>query len=261
MTPNHQTSNNGNRHDLGQPTLGKFYGIGVGPGDPELLTIKGFRILREVDAIAFPAGRDGKPGMAEAIASKFIQPHQQQIPLSLPVVQDNSVLRVAWQTAVINLVPYLRQGKSLAFIAEGDVSFYSSFTYMMLGLKAKCPDLEIEIVPGISSPLAAAAVVGIPLTIWSDKLAVLPALNSILDLENALDWAEVIVLMKISNTYAQIWEVLRSRDLLNHSHVVAWATLTKQRIWSNLADYPHLVPPYASLLIVSRSESMTGLED
>jgi precorrin-2/cobalt-factor-2 C20-methyltransferase len=252
-------SYNGNQQELSQTSLGKFYGIGVGPGDPELLTIKGFRILRQVDVIAFPAGRDGKPSMTEAIASKFIQPHHQLVPLTLPFVQDSLVLRAAWQTAVINLIPFLRQGKNIAFITEGDVSFYSSFTYLMFGLKAKCPDLEIEIVPGISSPMAAAAAVGIPLTIWSDKLAVLPALHSILDLENALDWAEVTVLMKITNTYAQIWEVLRSRDLLSHSHVVAWATSSKQRIWSNLADYPNLVPPYFSLLIVSRSEAISGL--
>jgi precorrin-2/cobalt-factor-2 C20-methyltransferase len=254
-------SNNGNRQKLSETELGKFYGIGVGPGDPELLTIKGFRVLREVDIIAFPAGRDRKPSMAEAIAAKFIQPHHQLIPLLLPFVKDSLVLRTAWQTAAINLISPLRQGKNIAFIAEGDISFYSSFTYLMLGLKAKCPDLEIEIVPGVSSPNAAAAAVGIPLTIWSDKLAVLPSLSSILDLENALDWAEVTVLMNIDCAYVQIWEVLRSRDLLNHSHIVAWASSPKQRIWSDLTDLPNLMPPYFSLLIVSRSEAIANFDD
>jgi precorrin-2/cobalt-factor-2 C20-methyltransferase len=235
---------------------GKFYGIGIGPGDPELITLKGLKAIQAADAIAFPAGRGGKQGMAEAIASQFMRPDQIKLPLELPFVQDRMALRAAWQTAVLNIAQYLRQGQNVAFIAEGDVSFYSTHTYLMWGLKATYPDIDIEIIPGISSPMASAAAIGIPLTIWSDKLAVLPALHRIADLEAALDWAEVVVLMKVSSVYPQVWQLLRSRSLLDHSHAIAWATMPQQKVWSNLSQFPNLDLPYFSLLIVSLSTSM-----
>jgi precorrin-2/cobalt-factor-2 C20-methyltransferase len=235
---------------------GKFYGIGIGPGDPELITLKGLKAIQTADAIAFPAGRGGKQGMAEAIASQFMRPDQIKLPLELPFVQDRMALRAAWQTAVLNIAQYLRQGQNVAFIAEGDVSFYSTHTYLMWGLKATYPDIDIEIIPGISSPMASAAAIGIPLTIWSDKLAVLPALHRIADLEAALDWAEVVVLMKVSSVYPQVWQLLRSRSLLAHSHAIAWATMPQQKVWSNLSQFPNLDLPYFSLLIVSLSTSM-----
>jgi precorrin-2/cobalt-factor-2 C20-methyltransferase len=235
---------------------GKFYGIGIGPGDPELITLKGLKAIQKADVIAFPAGRGGKQGMAEAIAAQFLRPDQIKLPLELPFVQDQLTLRAAWQTAVLNIAQHLRQGQNVAFIAEGDVSFYSTQTYLMWGLKASYPDIDIEIIPGISSPMASAAAIGIPLTIWSDKLAVLPALHQIADLETALDWAEVVVLMKVSSVYPQVWQLLRSRGLLPHSHAIAWATMPQQKIWSNLTQFPDLELPYFSLLIVSLSTSV-----
>jgi precorrin-2/cobalt-factor-2 C20-methyltransferase len=235
---------------------GKFYGIGIGPGDPELITLKGLKAIQKSAAIAFPAGRGGKQGMAEAIAAQFLRPDQIKVPLELPFVQDRIALRAAWQTAVLNIAQYLRQGQDVAFIAEGDVSFYSTFTYLMWGLKSTYPDIDIEIIPGISSPMASAAAIGIPLTIWSDKLAILPALHRIADLEAALDWAEVVVLMKVSSVYPQVWQLLRSRSLLPHSHAIAWATMPQQKVWSNLTQFPDLELPYFSLLIVSLSTAM-----
>jgi precorrin-2/cobalt-factor-2 C20-methyltransferase len=235
---------------------GKFYGIGVGPGDPDLITLKGLKALQNSAVVAFPAGRGGKPGMAEAIAAQFLQPTQGRLPLELPFVQDKLVLRAAWQTAVLKIAQHIRQGQNVSFIAEGDVSFYSTLTYLMWGLKAQYPDVEMEIIPGVCSPMASAAAIGIPLTIWSDKLAVLPAMHSLSELETALDWAEVVVLMKVSSVYQEVWRLLRSRKLLHHSHVVAWATLPQQKVWSNLTQFPDLDLPYFSLLIVSLSTSM-----
>lgn len=235
---------------------GKFYGIGVGPGDPELITLKGLKALQNSAVVAFPAGRCGKQGIAEAIVAQFLQADQIKLPLELPFVQDKLVLRAAWQAAVLKIAQHLRQGQNVSFIAEGDVSFYSTLTYLMWGLKSQPHEYEIEIIPGVSSPMASAAAIGIPLTIWSDKLAVLPAMHSFAELEAALDWAEVVVLMKVSSVYAEVWKLLRSRNLLHHSHVVAHATLPQQRVWSNLTQFPDLDLPYFSLLIVSLSTSM-----
>lgn len=234
--------------------LGRFYGIGVGPGDPDLITLRGLRALHSCKVIAFPAGRAGQKGIAEAIVGEFLQNHHQLLPLDLPFVQDLAILEAAWQKAAGHVLAELQQGKNVAFIAEGDVSFYSTFTYLMLELRGKCSELEINIIPGISSPMAAVAALGIPLTIWADKLAVLPALHSVAELESALQWAEVVVLMKVSRVYREVWQILRSHNLLTNAHVIAWVTTPQQQIWSDLTNHSHLSLPYFSMLIVSRSK-------
>jgi precorrin-2/cobalt-factor-2 C20-methyltransferase len=235
---------------------GTLYGIGVGANDPELLTIKGFRILRSVDILAFAAGRGGKSTVAERIASHYAKPEQRTMPLALPI-KDSEVLRTAWQTAAIQLTRELRQGKSIAFIDAGDVSFYSAFTYIMAGVHNQDPEIPITIVPGICAPLAAAAAMKAPLTLGTDKLVVLNAGAEAVDVEQALEWAEVVVILNLQSRYAQIWELLRSRDLLKCSSVIAWLGSDQEfappQVWTELGEHPLLNLPTGALLIINRS--------
>jgi len=232
---------------------GTFFGIGVGPGSPDLVTIRAARLLRSVPVVAFPAGRDGKPGMAEAIARHFLQPQQQTLPLALPFVQDEAILRSAWQAAALQVYGYLRDGMDVAFVTEGDASFYSTCSYLVRALHERDRELDIEVVPGICSPLAAGAALGLPLTLWSDKLIVLPAVHAIEDIEAALDWADVVGLMKVGRLYRQVWDILRSRDLLATSYAIAWATHPQERVWYDLTTHGDLDLPYFSLLVARRS--------
>ncbi|MBF2002273.1 MAG: precorrin-2 C(20)-methyltransferase [Synechococcales cyanobacterium M58_A2018_015] len=231
-------------------SLGILYGIGIGPGDPELITVKGLRILQQVPIVAFPSGMPSKPGMAEQIVADWLEPHQKRLALTFPYVQDEAVLMSAWQTAAEQVWQHLQQGQDVAFVSEGDVSFYSTFTYLAQTLQQLHPDAPIQTVPGICSPLAAAALLGIPLTIRSQRLLVLPALYHVTDLETALDVADVVVLMKVSSVYSQVWSVLQRRQLLHSSYVVQRATLPDQQIYSDLTNHPLLELPYFSLLIV-----------
>jgi precorrin-2/cobalt-factor-2 C20-methyltransferase len=232
---------------------GKLYGVSVGPGDPELITLKGLKAIQSADVVAFPAGRNGKPGMAETIARAHIQPHQTRLPLDLPYVQDLNTLTNAWAEATAKLDQHLSSDRQVVFISEGDVSFYSTFTYLMLTLRQKDAAIEIETIPGVCSPLAAAAQLGLPLTIWAEKLAVLPLLHNLAELETALDWAETVVLMKVNRYYPQVWQILRSRDLLKHSHVISHATASHQKIYTDLTNHAELSLSYFSVLIVRRS--------
>ncbi len=238
------------------PQSGTLYGIGVGGNDPELLTIKGFRILRSVDILAFAAGRGGKSTAAERIASHYAKPEQRTMALALPI-KDSEVLRTAWQTAAIQLTRELRQGHSIAFIDAGDVSFYSTFTYIMAGVHNQDPEIPIMIVPGICAPLAAAAAMKAPLTLGTDKLVVLNASAEIIDVEQALEWAEVVVVLNLQTRYAQIWELLRSRDLLKSSSVIAWLGSDQEfappQVWTELGEHPMLNLPPGALLIINRS--------
>lgn len=230
--------------------IGILYGISVGTGDPELITLKGLRSLQQVPVVAFPAGIQGKPGMAQHIISPWLNPHQRQLSLNFPYVQDMTALSTAWQEAAEQVWQYLQQGQDVAFACEGDVSFYSTFTYLAQTLQQLHPEAVIKTVPGVCSPMAAASVLGIPLTIRQERLVVLPALYHAGELEAVLDWADVVVLMKVSSVYEQVWKILQQRSLLSSSWVVERATLSDMVLYTDLSDRPHLKLPYFSLLIV-----------
>ena len=230
--------------------IGTLYGISVGPGDPELLTIKGLRLLQQASVVVFPAGVGGKPGMAEQIITPWLHPDQITQPLEFPYVRDLNVLTEAWKTAATQVWAYLEKGQDVAFACEGDASFYSTFNYLAQTLQELHPEVAIVVVPGVCSPMATAAALGIPLTIRQQKLVILPAIYNWEELENLLQWAEVIVLMKVSSVYPQVWTLLEKHNLLSQSYVVEWATLPQQLIHRGLEDKPDLKLPYFSLMVI-----------
>jgi precorrin-2/cobalt-factor-2 C20-methyltransferase len=233
--------------------VGTLYGISVGPGDPELMTLKGLRILKQSPVVAFPAGVRGKPGMAQQIIAQWLGTHQVQLALTFPYVQDMVTLTQAWQIAAEQVWQYLQLGQNVAFVCEGDVSFYSTFTYLAQTLQQLHPESIVEAVPGVCSPMAVASVLKMPLTVRQERLVVLPALYNVGELETILDWADVVVLMKVSSVYSEVWNVLQRRQLLEHAFVVERATLPEQRIYDDLRDRPTLKLTYFSLLIVKNS--------
>lgn len=266
--------------------LGTLYGVGVGPSDPELITIKGLRRIVKTPIVAFPAGLNGKLGMAEAIVQPWLHAHQVRLPLHCPSVQPDyaqsayaqpayaqlaspqpfqarpqSPLDTAWKSAAQKILPYLEAGQDVVFISEGDISFYSTFTYLAQAIKTAQPFAPIETIPGICSPLAAAAELGLPLTLQGQRLAVLPTIDSVAELETALKWADVVVLMNISSVYAEVWDVLKHHSLLEQSYVVERATAASQRVYDHLQDWPNLKLPYFSLMIVKIRENPGARED
>lgn len=236
-----------------EPRIGTLYGISVGPGDRELLTLKGLRILKQSPVVAFPAGVSGKLGKAQQIVEEWLGEHQVQLALTFPYVLDPDILTQAWQQAAAQVWYYLRLGQDVAFVCEGDISFYSTFTYLVQTLQQLYPQVVVQMIPGVCSPMAAASALGLPLTIRGDRLVVLPALYNVKELETILDWADVLVLMKVSSVYEQVWQVLHRRQLLAQAWVVERATLPDQVIYQDLRDRPSLKLPYFSLLIVKIS--------
>ncbi|MDJ0658406.1 MAG: precorrin-2 C(20)-methyltransferase [Crocosphaera sp.] len=230
--------------------VGTLYGVSVGTGDPELITVKGQRLLQEVPLIAFPLGVNQKQGLAETIIAHCITPQQKKLPLYFPYVQDEKQLQQAWKEAAETVWQYLNQGIDVAFACEGDVSFYSTFTYLAQTLRENYPHVTIQTIPGVSSPMAAASVLGLPLTVRSQNLAILPALYNVAELDQVLGWAEVIVLLKVSSVYSQVWQKLNRLNLLAHAFIVERATQPEQRIYQNLHHHPHLTLSYFSVMII-----------
>jgi precorrin-2/cobalt-factor-2 C20-methyltransferase len=234
--------------------LGKLYGLSVGPGDPELITVKALNILQRVAIIASPAGINGQIGIASNIVKQWLQPSQVQLPLDFPYVQDENILTQAWQDAAHQVFVYLNQGQDVAFVCEGDVSFYSTFTYLAAAMQKLYPQVDIETVAGVCSPMATASVLGIPLTIRSQKLAILPVMYDVQELSTALDWAEVVILMKVRAVYQEVWQILKARNLLDHAYVVEKSTWPDQVIYDHLGDRPQLQLSYFSLMLIQVPE-------
>jgi len=234
---------------------GTLYGISVGTGDPELITVKGLKILQSSKVVAFPAGIKGKLGIAQQIVAPWMSPNQQQLALTFPYVQEQEILEAAWKNAAVQVWQYLQQGVDVTFVCEGDVSFYSTFSYLAQTLQRIHPEVLVQSIPGVCSPMAAASAFGLPLTVGAEKLVVLPAIYQLKELEAVLDWADVVVLMKVASVYEQVWQILNQRNLLERSRVVERATLPEMVIYNGLRDRPNLQLPYFSILIVQVTRS------
>lgn len=200
--------------------------------------------------VAFPAGINNQPGIAQKIITPWLKVGQITLSLSFPYVQDEEELQQAWQKAAKQILPYLQQGQDVAFACEGDISFYSTFTYLAQTLIDCHPEIKIKTVPGICSPMAATSVLGIPLTKGSDRLVIVPALYHLEHLDQILKNADVLVLLKVSSVYHQVWEMLQQFELLERSWVVERATQSDQMIYTDLSDRPYLQLSYFSLFIV-----------
>ena len=238
--------------------LGTLYGISVGTGDPELITVKGLRLLQSTRVIAFPAGINQQPGVAQKIITRWLQPSQIKVALDFPYVRERAILETAWAKSANKVWHYLQKGQDVAFACEGDISFYSTFTHLATTLKQLYPSAIITTVPGVCSPVAAASDLGIPLTINHQRLTILPALYTVEEVEIALDTAEVLVLLKVNSVYQQVWQILQQRHLLKHSYVVVKASYSDRKIYTNLIDYPNLQLPYFALLIVDCDSTKTS---
>ena len=230
--------------------LGTFWGISAGPGDPELLTLKGLRCLQSVPVVACPQSRSGQLGMAYGIIQDYLQPHQSILSLHLPFVTDPQVLHQAWQAAADQLLIPLRAGQDVGFVCEGDVGLYSTFTHVARSLRQSQPQLPIQIIPGVCSPLAAAAALGQPLSIGSERIAILPALYTLEEIEQVCQWADVVVLMKVASVFPQVYDGLDQKRGLANANLIEWVSSEQQRFWTDLSGLSGYQPPYFSLMIL-----------
>lgn len=185
-------------------TWGKFYGVGVGPGDSRFLTIRAVEVLQSVDIVAIPKSKLERESVAWEIAQKHCPPNVKLLELEMPMTADRAILQKAWQEGAQAILEQLKNGNSVAFITLGDASLYSTYSYLLDYLRPALPEEQIETVPGITAMSAAAARVNIPLAVGDEPLLVLPSSESI---ENYLDFPN-IVLLKVSRQLPQLLEVL-----------------------------------------------------
>ena len=195
--------------------LGKFYGIGVGPGDPELLTLKAKRVLGEIDVLLIPKSKKEKRSLALSIASELVNKECETVDLILPMITDQEDLKRHWKQAAEQVVEVMKEGKDTAFITLGDPTIYSTFTYLLKYVKQLSSEAEIEIIPGISSINSISAWIGQPLAEGEESLIIIPALNDKEKLEKIIDEFDNIVLLKAGNQADKVVDILEEKGILD----------------------------------------------
>ena len=148
--------------------------VGVGPGDPELITVAAQRAIAAATVVAYPVAALERPGMAAQIAQPWLPPTQRQLPLLFPMVQEAEPRQQAWQQAASAVAAEVRAGERVVFLCEGDCSLFASSSYLLLALKAEAPELPIRVIPGITAASATAAAAGWPLALQDEQLQVVP---------------------------------------------------------------------------------------
>jgi precorrin-2/cobalt-factor-2 C20-methyltransferase len=227
------------------------YAVGVGPGDPELLTRKAERVLRSVDVVLAPVSNPGEASVALGTIREFIDEGRQEIIVhQFPMTSDQSRLIPAWQEAASLIAAHAEAGRSVAFITIGDPLFYSTFIYLLRILREQWPQLPIEIIPGISSINAAAAVAALPLVEADEKMVVIPATAGIEQIKAALATYETVVLLKVKPLYSAIIDLLRSTGREQRTVFVERVGSSRQKVLTDFSEIVSHTPDYLSLMII-----------
>ena len=226
---------------------GTLYGLGVGPGDPELITLKALRVLRTVPVMAYPAPDEGD-SLARAIAAEHLPGGQTEIIIRTPMSLNRFPALEVYDRAAAEIGGHLDAGRDVALLCEGDPFFYGSFMYLYARIAGRYP---VEVVPGVSSLTACAAVTGAPLSARNDILTVLPAILDAEVLRARLDDCDAAAILKVGRHFAKVREVLRALKLLDQAHYVERATMQEERIVPLDMVDPDEVP-YFSMVLVHR---------
>jgi len=232
---------------------GKLIGIGVGPGDPELITLKGLKALQSADVIAFHQAK-GKKSNALTIAECWLKTHQQRLPLVYPVTTEilpsgqdyEAILAGFYDHLVQQLRHLLDHGKVIAVLAEGDPLFYSSFMYIHDRLSRI---YETEIIPGITSVAGGAAALGAPLCYRNQTFTVLSGVLEQAELEKRLTMGDAFAILKVGRNLDKIRLALRNTGLINRALYIERATMRQETIIP-LEDACAADCPYFSLILV-----------
>ncbi|MHB8809273.1 MAG: precorrin-2 C(20)-methyltransferase [Desulfobulbaceae bacterium] len=231
--------------------------VGIGPGDPELMTLKAVRILKQVHCIFVPKGREEGMSLALSIVQKSLSLDNKEIveayfPMKKTMgTADTGELYTKWNETVDAVVGQLGRGMDAAFITIGDPAIYSTFFYLYDRLLERKPALHIEIVPGISSINAAAARAGLYLGLGNDRIAILPA-NYLDNLRETLEKFDTVVLMKVSKVFDTVRNTLLAMGLAAGSTYVARAGMEDERIHKDIRMVKEEDLNYFSLVIVRK---------
>ncbi len=261
-----------------------LYAIGVGPGDPELLTLKAVRILNSVPCICVPKGKEEGSSLALSIVERALNLEGKEIiPAYFPMKKtrkqekvdsrqlavgrgekdeegslsfDQCEMDAEWQKTMDSILDRIDKGMDIAFITLGDPTLYSTFFYLYDRLLEINPGLDIQIIPGVSSVNAAASRAGIPLGLADEKIAILPA-NYVDDLKETLQRFDTVVLMKVYKVFDDVVKTLDCMGILDRAIYISRAGMIDEKIFKDIRGVKAEDLDYFSMVIVKRNYPLT----
>jgi len=228
-------------------SAGTVIGIGVGPGDPELMTVKGARLLSEATVVAYPAPEKGD-SMARAIAAPHLRADATEIAIRMPLSSNRFPVEAVYDRAAEEIETYLARGQNVAVLCEGDPFFYGSFMYVFARL---AEDWPVEVVPGVSSLTACAAVSGTALAALNDVLTILPAPLPDDVLRARLTETDSAAIIKVGRHLPRIRDLLEELGLTDRAQYVEHATMDRQ-IAGRINEISDAAAPYFSMILVHK---------
>jgi len=192
--------------------------VGVGPGDPDLLTVAALRAIQAAAVIAYPVARLDAESMAARIAAPWLGAQQRHLPLFFPMVEAAEPRQQAWRAAAAALAAEVATGHGVVLLCEGDVSLYASASYVLLALRQNHPNCPVRLIPGITAVAAAAAAAAWPLALQQEPLLIRPTPQTPAELDALLTQASageaVLALLKLGPRWCWVRPLLESRGLL-----------------------------------------------
>jgi precorrin-2/cobalt-factor-2 C20-methyltransferase len=233
---------------------GCLYGIGVGPGDPELLTLKAARIRRAADRIYCPASARHEESFAARIIAPLELPPTKIRPVSLCMSRERQAVRQVYQEVAAEIAQELRQHRSVAWITEGDPLLYSTFLHVRAEVQHVAPEARIEIVPGVTSLQAAAARAGVPIAHLDEQVAIVPAAYGIEHLPALLDQFATVFLFKVHAYLEALHQQLAAITRPVQVYYLENVGTTQERLVTDLNSLRGQRLPYFSLVIIRRED-------
>jgi precorrin-2 C20-methyltransferase / precorrin-3B C17-methyltransferase len=240
-------------------SAGVLYGVGLGPGDPELVTVKAARLIGAADVVAYHSARHGR-SIARSIAAPYLRGDQIEEQLVYPVTTETTdhpggyegAIEEFYEQAAARLMAHLTQGRDVVLLAEGDPLFYSSYMHMHKRISGR---FRTEVVPGITSVSAASAALAMPLVEGDDVLTVLPGTLGREELARRLSGTGAAAIMKISRSYANVREALKESGRLPQAYYVERASGGAKQLIEPAGDVDPAAVPYMSIIIVPGAEA------
>jgi precorrin-2/cobalt-factor-2 C20-methyltransferase len=225
---------------------GTLYGIGLGPGDPELMTLKAHRLISGADVVAYPALVGGR-SFARSIAAEFLKAGVREIVIEVPMQVDRGPAQAAYDLGAAEIAKVLEAGQDVVVLCEGDPLFYGSFMYVQARLSDR---FDVVVVPGVNSVNASAAASGLPLVARNEVLSVLPGPMAASEMATRIEAADAVAIMKVGRHLAKIRSVLDELGLAARAVYIERASTPEQKVMP-LVDAPDAAP-YFSMILVTK---------
>ena len=225
---------------------GRLYGVGLGPGDPDLITLKSARLIASAQVVAYPA-LAGSDSFARSIAAGLIAPGAREVVIDVPMTQAREPAQAAYDAGAARIAVELDAGRDVVCLCEGDPFFYGSFMYLHARLSDR---YAVEVVPGVSSLTACAARAGQPLAARNERVTVLPGPLPEDELARRIEGAESVAILKVGRHLPKLRAVIGRLGLAERAIYVERATLADERICP-LSEAPDKAP-YFSMILVAK---------